>query len=161
MRPAPSLVGDANARRRECLEVALVVTGVHSVGAATDGSSRGRSRRRLLLAVIARRDCAIGDGIDEGPRVVEQFLGHSLPPGSHSAEFLFSHGLIDKIVNRMQMRDNLGAVLDLLVPRDKVALKTSSAGVASNTTAVDRPVWDTVQIARAEDRLTSSDYINS
>ena len=34
-----------------------------------------------------------------GPRVAESTLGQSLPPGSHTAESLFDHGLLDDLVD--------------------------------------------------------------
>ena len=43
-----------------------------------------------------------------GPRVAEQAIGQKLPEGSHTAEFLFAHGMIDAIVDRREQRDLLG-----------------------------------------------------
>src|SRR5680860_550883 len=46
-----------------------------------------------------------------GPRVVEEMLGKPLPPSSHSAEFMLQHGLIDAIVDRGALRDQLEDIL--------------------------------------------------
>jgi len=49
-----------------------------------------------------------------GPRVVQQTIGQALPPGFQRAEFLLDHGIIDRIVNRLEMREHLGLLLRLL-----------------------------------------------
>ncbi|MCR4902335.1 MAG: acetyl-CoA carboxylase, carboxyltransferase subunit beta [Butyrivibrio sp.] len=47
-----------------------------------------------------------------GPRVIEQTIGSKLPKGFQRSEYLESHGFIDKIVERKDMRDTL---IDLLM----------------------------------------------
>ncbi|MEI8366084.1 MAG: acetyl-CoA carboxylase, carboxyltransferase subunit beta [Parachlamydiaceae bacterium] len=42
-----------------------------------------------------------------GPRVIEQTIGHKLPPGAQESEFLLHHGMIDCIVNRHELRTKL------------------------------------------------------
>lgn len=46
-----------------------------------------------------------------GPRVIEQTIRQKLPPGFQRAEFLLSHGLIDMIVPRKNMKETLSKVL--------------------------------------------------
>ena len=46
-----------------------------------------------------------------GPRVIEQTIGKKLPKGFQRAEYLESHGFVDKIVERKDMRATL---IDLL-----------------------------------------------
>ncbi len=46
-----------------------------------------------------------------GPRVIEQTIGHQLPPGAQKSEFLLQHGMIDCIVNRRMLKDKLGELL--------------------------------------------------
>lgn len=46
-----------------------------------------------------------------GPRVIEQTIGHKLPPEAQKSEFLLKHGLIDCIVKRHDLRQKL---IDLL-----------------------------------------------
>lgn len=48
-----------------------------------------------------------------GPRVIEQTIGHSLPEGFQTAEYLLEHGMIDKIVHRKDLRDTLERLLRL------------------------------------------------
>ena len=40
-----------------------------------------------------------------GPRVIEQTIRQKLPDGFQRSEFLLAHGLIDKIVERKNLRD--------------------------------------------------------
>jgi len=46
-----------------------------------------------------------------GPRVIEQTIRQKLPPGFQRAEFLLSHGLIDMIVGRKNMKETLSRLL--------------------------------------------------
>lgn len=48
-----------------------------------------------------------------GPRVIEQTVRVKLPEGFQTAEYLFENGLIDRIVERKDMRDTLGKILAL------------------------------------------------
>lgn len=47
-----------------------------------------------------------------GPRVIEQTIGHQLPPGAQKSEFLLQHGMIDCIVNRRELKEKLRELLD-------------------------------------------------
>ena len=49
-----------------------------------------------------------------GPRVIEQTIKQSLPPGFQKSEFLLEHGLIDMIVDRKGIRETLIHILDYL-----------------------------------------------
>lgn len=46
-----------------------------------------------------------------GPRVIEQTVRQSLPEGFQRSEFLLSHGAIDNIVDRRQLREKLASML--------------------------------------------------
>ncbi len=48
-----------------------------------------------------------------GPRVIEQTVRDKLPEGFQTAEYLFAHGLIDRIVERRDLRETLAALLAL------------------------------------------------
>src|SRR5690606_2865354 len=66
-----------------------------------------------------------------GPRVVQQTIGQELPPGFQRAEFLLDHGMLDRIVGRLEMREQLGMLLRLLAgapPRTAGALPASPPG---------------------------------
>ncbi len=48
-----------------------------------------------------------------GPRVIEQTIGQKLPEGFQRAEYLESHGFVDQIVPRNEMREVVGQILKL------------------------------------------------
>ena len=48
-----------------------------------------------------------------GPRVIQQTVKEELPEGFQTAEYLYKHGLIDRIVDRKDLRETLGEVLSL------------------------------------------------
>ena len=48
-----------------------------------------------------------------GPRVIEQTIGEKLPKGFQRAQFQYDHGFLDRIVDRREMRDTLGRILEL------------------------------------------------
>ena len=56
-----------------------------------------------------------------GARVSAGTIAQELPPGFQRSEFLFSHGFIDRIVARPQLRDELARLLRLLRPVDTAA----------------------------------------
>jgi acetyl-CoA carboxylase carboxyl transferase subunit beta len=49
-----------------------------------------------------------------GPRVIEQTIRQKLPEGFQTAEFLLSHGMLDAIVPRKEMKGYLAHTLSLL-----------------------------------------------
>ena len=49
-----------------------------------------------------------------GPRVIEQTIRQTLPPGFQSSEFLIEHGMLDLIVHRKQMKTLIGQLFDYL-----------------------------------------------
>ena len=49
-----------------------------------------------------------------GPRVIEQTVREKLPEGFQRSEFLLQKGAIDIIMDRRNMRDDIGAMLALL-----------------------------------------------
>ncbi|MDD5252957.1 MAG: acetyl-CoA carboxylase, carboxyltransferase subunit beta [Candidatus Omnitrophota bacterium] len=59
--------------------------------------------------IIAEPNALIGF---TGPRVIEQTIRQKLPIGFQRSEFLLDHGLIDMIVHRKNMKNNLSQLLD-------------------------------------------------
>ncbi|WP_373046366.1 acetyl-CoA carboxylase, carboxyltransferase subunit beta [Vulgatibacter sp.] len=49
-----------------------------------------------------------------GPRVIEQTIRQKLPEGFQRSEFLLEHGMIDKIVARREMKEQLSRIIGLL-----------------------------------------------
>jgi acetyl-CoA carboxylase carboxyl transferase subunit beta len=56
-----------------------------------------------------------------GARVIKETTKQTLPAGFQSSEFLLKHGLIDQIVNRLELRDRLRDLLAALYLRKKPA----------------------------------------
>ena len=55
-----------------------------------------------------------------GPRVIEQTIREILPEGFQRSEYLLDHGMIDRVVSRRQMRDELGRILHMLTGRPPI-----------------------------------------
>ncbi len=47
-----------------------------------------------------------------GPRVIEQTIRQKLPPGFQTSEFLLEHGLIDMVIERRNLKQTLGRLLN-------------------------------------------------
>ncbi|MGI8549878.1 MAG: carboxyl transferase domain-containing protein [Dehalococcoidia bacterium] len=90
-------------------------------------------------------------------RAVEQSSGGHLPQGAHTAESHLEHGLIDQIVDRRHQRDFLSALLDMLASNYR--LMATGVAPRATTPAPSVPAWNTVQLARHEQRPTALDYI--
>jgi acetyl-CoA carboxylase carboxyl transferase subunit beta len=56
-----------------------------------------------------------------GPRVIQQTIGQELPEGFQRSEFLIEHGMVDRIVSRLEMREHIGGLLRLLGDSRKAA----------------------------------------
>jgi acetyl-CoA carboxylase carboxyl transferase subunit beta len=50
-----------------------------------------------------------------GPRVIEQTIRETLPEGFQRAEYLLDHGMVDRVVQRRNLRDELAVILRLLM----------------------------------------------
>lgn len=49
-----------------------------------------------------------------GPRVIEQTIKQKLPPGFQRAEFLLEHGMVDRVVERKNLRSMLTNIVTIL-----------------------------------------------
>ncbi len=61
-----------------------------------------------------------------GPRVIQQTIGQELPEGFQRSEFLLEHGMVDRIVSRLELREQLAALLRLLGAREGVESSTAA-----------------------------------
>ena len=52
-----------------------------------------------------------------GPRVIQQTVRETLPEGFQRSEFLLAHGMVDRIVSRLDMKDEIAAILGHLLAR--------------------------------------------
>jgi acetyl-CoA carboxylase carboxyl transferase subunit beta len=62
-----------------------------------------------------------------GPRVIKDTTQAELPPGFQTAEFLLDHGLIDAIVSRREMKQQLITYLDFLTHQKKSAIRKTAS----------------------------------
>lgn len=76
----------------------------------TDPTTGGVAASLAMLGdlIIAEPDALIGFA---GPRVIEGTIKQKLPEGFQRSEFLLEHGMVDRIVSRTAMRDELGVLL--------------------------------------------------
>jgi acetyl-CoA carboxylase carboxyl transferase subunit beta len=65
--------------------------------------------------IVAEPNALIGFA---GPRVIKETIQAELPAGFQTAEFLLDHGLIDRVVERKDLKDNIVSILDYLCARD-------------------------------------------
>jgi acetyl-CoA carboxylase carboxyl transferase subunit beta len=49
-----------------------------------------------------------------GPRVIEQTIRQKLPPGFQRSEFLLSHGMLDAVVHRKQLKPYIARALEFM-----------------------------------------------
>ena len=94
-----------------------------------------------------------------GPRVAEQIIGQKLPEGSHTAEFLYAHGMVDAIVDRREQRDYLARCLTILTAPRSGFQRRGHTFRSPRRNGTQVPAWDAVQRARGARRLTSMDYL--
>ena len=76
----------------------------------------------------------------------------SIPPSFH-----LEHGMIDRIVDRQSLKQQLALLLDLL--GFKYRLTLTSRTRLQQVEQPEAPAWDRVQLARHHERPTSRDYI--
>ena len=86
------------------------------ISVMTDPTMGGVSASLATLGDIniAEPDALIGFA---GPRVIEQTVRETLPPGFQRSEFLLEHGNIDMIVDRRNMRGCIASLLSKLIHR--------------------------------------------
>lgn len=84
------------------------------ISVLTDPTMGGVSASLAMLGdiIIAEPRALIGFA---GPRVIQQTVRETLPDGFQRSEFLLSHGSIDMIVDRRQMRDKIANLLAKLM----------------------------------------------
>ncbi len=80
----------------------------------TDPTTGGVSASFAMLGDIAIAEPGAVIGF-AGARVIEETIREKLPPGFQKAEYLLEHGLLDMVVHRHQLRDQLIKLLKLLL----------------------------------------------
>ncbi|WP_329561502.1 acetyl-CoA carboxylase, carboxyltransferase subunit beta [Kitasatospora sp. NBC_01266] len=138
--------------------------GILVLSLITDPTYGGVAASYATLAdvIIAEPGARLGFA---GPRVIEQTIGESLPPGFQTAEFLLGHGLVDDVVPRAALRATLAQLLGLQAPIGPGAAEAPApAGqqehrILRNAEELPRTdAWAAVRLARHPDRPTTLDY---
>jgi acetyl-CoA carboxylase carboxyl transferase subunit beta len=57
-----------------------------------------------------------------GPRVIEQTIREKLPEGFQRAEYLLDHGMLDRVVHRRKLREELIVIVRLLTGKPPAVL---------------------------------------
>lgn len=80
------------------------------ISVLTDPTTGGVAASFAMLGdiILAEPRALIGFA---GPRVIEQTIRQKLPEGFQRSEFLLEHGMVDRIVERAQMRDEIAVIL--------------------------------------------------
>ena len=91
----------------------LKEAGIPFISILTDPTTGGVSASFAMLGDvnIAEKGCLIGFA---GPRVIEQTIHEKLPEGFQRAEYLLEHGMVDIVVERDKMKEELVKVLKVL-----------------------------------------------
>lgn len=96
----------------------LKEAGIPYVSILTDPTTGGVSASFAMLGDvnIAEKGCLIGFA---GQRVIEQTIHEKLPEGFQRAEYLLEHGMVDMVVERAKMKEELVKVLQILTANIK------------------------------------------
>jgi acetyl-CoA carboxylase carboxyl transferase subunit beta len=89
-------------------------TGIPFISVLTDPTTGGVTASFAMLGDIniAEPNALIGFA---GPRVIEQTIKEKLPRGFQRSEFLLSHGMLDDVVERKNLRSYLIKALRLII----------------------------------------------
>jgi len=95
-----------------------------------------------------------------GPQVIEQTIRQQLPPGFQTSEFLVTHGMVDVVTQRENMRQLLTKLLRLNAERPDAPLRTGWGAplITEPGQVTPRPAWDVVKLARDIQRPTTLEY---
>jgi len=88
--------------------------GIPYISVLTDPTTGGVTASYAMLGDvnIAEPKALIGFA---GPRVIEQTIRQKLPPGFQRSEFLLEHGMLDMVVKRTELKENIVRLLRLFL----------------------------------------------
>jgi acetyl-CoA carboxylase carboxyl transferase subunit beta len=88
----------------------LAAAHIPYISVLTDPTTGGVAASLSMLGdiIVAEPDALIGFA---GPRVIEGTIKQKLPEGFQRSEFLLEHGMLDRIISRNDMREELGLIL--------------------------------------------------
>jgi acetyl-CoA carboxylase carboxyl transferase subunit beta len=92
--------------------------GIPYIALLADPTTGGVTASFSMLGdiIIAEPKALIGFA---GPRVIQDTIRQTLPPGFQRAEFLQAHGFVDLIVDRRQLREVLTKLLAFFAEGDR------------------------------------------
>lgn len=140
--------------------------GILTISLITDPTYGGvaASFATLTDVIVAEPGARLGFA---GPRVIEQTIKQKLPAGFQTAEFLLSHGVVDIIAPRAELRSTLARLLSVasrrpraVIPRQLVSGIHRDALVRDAALLPERDPWECVRAARHLGRPTTLDYIS-
>ncbi len=96
----------------------LAERGIPFISVLTDPTTGGVSASLAMLGDIniAEPNALIGFA---GPRVIEQTVRETLPEGFQRSEFLLSHGALDMIVDRRELRNEIASLIAKLTTQEQ------------------------------------------
>ena len=100
-----------------------------------DPTTGGVSASFAMLGDIALAEPGTIVGF-AGARVIEETIREKLPEGFQRAEYLLDHGMIDMVVERHNLAETLGQIIDLLRRR------TSEVNAGQNTPETHDPIGE-------------------
>ena len=106
----------------------------------------------LADVTIAEAEATIGFA---GPRVAERLSGTPLPPGSHTANSAYTHGLVDELVPAADAHAFVVSVLKVLAPDEPEDVDVPIPVEA----AVVEDAWDAVEAARSPTRPIATELV--
>lgn len=88
--------------------------GIPYIAILTDPTTGGVTASFAMLGDVnlAEPGALIGFA---GPRVIEETIRQELPDGFQRAEFLFEHGMVDRVVDRRELRSTVAGILKHMV----------------------------------------------
>ncbi len=102
-----------------------------------------------------------------GPRVIQQTIGQVLPDGFQTAEFQLAHGMVDSVVERHNLKNNLHYLLYAHALNGNTRPAKSDVRLDHRldpkskelSRRRDKSPWEKVKLVRSGDRSAAIDYI--
>ena len=95
----------------------LADAGIPYISLCTDPTTGGTTASFAMLGDINISEPGALIGF-AGPRVVRDTTGKELPDGFQTAEFVEKHGFVDKVVNRKDLTNEVGKLLEILLKKN-------------------------------------------
>ncbi len=97
-----------------------------------------------------------------GQRVIESTIKQKLPEGFQSAEFQLRNGFVDSIVERKELRDEIGKILGLHVRAkpNKIYSKIHRDKAVNKKIKQKNTPWEIVNLARDKNKPVATEYIS-